>query len=155
MWFFFTSIVTTSLPRGQYNESGHPPLKFSITRCLRLTALSALTSGCAICPVTMFMSAPSGWEAYSNGSMQTSSVARRLWRSAWYVCCMLYFCIILFCLKLRGAWSPCYSGYADGHRFHIYVSIINTEWVMAILMISSCRGGHIWFCFNWEGAWCP
>ena len=38
------------LPRGQYNESGHPPLTFSIARCPRLTALYALTSGCANLP---------------------------------------------------------------------------------------------------------
>ena len=58
MWFFFTSTVTTSLQVGQYNEYSHPPFTFSIARCPRLTALSTLTSECAICPVTMFMSAP-------------------------------------------------------------------------------------------------
>ena len=30
-------------------------------------------------------------------------------------------------------------------RVHMYVSITNTEGVMAILMISSIRGGHIGF----------
>ena len=40
------------------------------------------------------------------------------------------------------------SGYADGHRVQMYVSITNTEIVMAILMISRSRGGHIGFIFG-------
>ena len=32
------------LPKVQYNESGHPPFKFSFARCPRLTALASLTS---------------------------------------------------------------------------------------------------------------
>ena len=39
------------------------------------------------------------------------------------------------------------SGYADGHRVQMYVSITNTEIVMAILMISRSRGGHIGIMF--------
>ena len=34
------------------------------------------------------------------------------------------------------------SGYTDGHRVEMYVSITNAEGVMAILMISRSRGGH-------------
>ena len=38
------------------------------------------------------------------------------------------------------------SGFnADGHRVQMYVSITNTEGVLAILMISWSRGGHIGF----------
>ncbi len=39
------------------------------------------------------------------------------------------------------------SGYADCHRVQIYVSVTNTEGVMAILMISRSRGGHIGIMF--------
>ena len=35
------------------------------------------------------------------------------------------------------------SGYADGNKSTMYVSITNTEGVIAILMISRSRGGHI------------
>ena len=42
-------------------------------------------------------------------------------------------------------WSHGTSGYADDHRVHIYVYITNTEGVMAILITSSSRGGHIAF----------
>ena len=42
---------------------------------------------------------------------------------------------------------PITSGYADGHRVQMYVSITNTEIVMAILMISRSRGGHIGIMF--------
>ena len=37
---------------------------------------------------------------------------------------------------IRGPGPPSTSGYADGHRVQMYVSITNTEGVMAILMIS-------------------
>ena len=38
-------------------------------------------------------------------------------------------------------------GYTDGHRVEMYVSITNTEGVMAILMISRSRDGHIGILF--------
>ena len=43
--------------------------------------------------------------------------------------------------NIRSLWIT--SGCADGHRVQMYVSIRNTEGVMAILMISRSRGGHI------------
>ena len=49
--------------------------------------------------------------------------------------------------QLTGACSPSTSGYGDGHSVQTYVSITNTERVMAILMISRSRGGHIGFMF--------
>ena len=42
---------------------------------------------------------------------------------------------------------PVTSGYTDGHRVEMYVSITNTEGVMAILMISRSRDGHIGILF--------
>ena len=45
----------------------------------------------------------------------------------------------------EGPGSPITSGYADGHRVQMYVSITNTEGVMVILMIPWSRGGHIGF----------
>ncbi len=42
---------------------------------------------------------------------------------------------------------PITSGYADGHRVQMYVSISNTEGVMAILMISRSRGCNIGILF--------
>ena len=56
------------------------------------------------------------------------------------ICRMLYICIYVFDIE-RGP-GPLAPGY--GHRVHIHVSITNTV-VMAILMISSSRGGHIGF----------
>ena len=47
----------------------------------------------------------------------------------------------------KGPGPPSTSGYADGHRVQIYVSITNTEGVIAILMLSCSRGGHIVFSF--------
>ena len=47
----------------------------------------------------------------------------------------------------KGPGPPITSGYAHGHRFQMYVSITNTEWVIAILMISRSRGGHIGIMF--------
>ena len=46
-----------------------------------------------------------------------------------------------------GAGPPISSGYTDGHRVEMYVSITNTEGVMTILMISRSRGGHIGILF--------
>ena len=43
----------------------------------------------------------------------------------------------------KGPGPPINSGYADGDRVQMYVSITNTEIVMAILMISRSRGGRI------------
>ena len=43
----------------------------------------------------------------------------------------------------KGPGPPITSGYADGHTVQMYVSITNTVLVMAILMISRSRGGHI------------
>ena len=63
------------------------------------------------------------------------------------VCCHPYSFgrpIYYLFLKLRGGWSLCTSGYADGHRVHIYFSNTNTG-VMTIVMISSSRGGHVGF----------
>ncbi len=37
---------------------------------------------------------------------------------------------------IKGPCPPSISGYADGHRVQMYVSITNTEEVMAMLMIS-------------------
>ena len=51
-------------------------------------------------------------------------------------------------LEIQVAWPPGTSGYGDGHRVQMYVSItINIEGVMAILMISRSRGGHFGFIF--------
>ncbi len=36
---------------------------------------------------------------------------------------------------IKGPGPPSTSGYADGHRVHMYVSITNAEGVMAILMV--------------------
>ena len=47
-----------------------------------------------------------------------------------------------------GPGHPITSGYTDGHRVEMYVSITNTEGVMAILMISRSRGGHIGIIFG-------
>ena len=47
----------------------------------------------------------------------------------------------------KGPGPPITSGYADGHIFQMYVSITNTEGVIAILMISRSRGGHIGIMF--------
>ena len=57
------------------------------------------------------------------------------------ICRMLYICIYIFFDIERGRvpLAP-----VDGHRVHIYVYFTNTG-VMAILMISSSRGGHIGF----------
>ncbi len=49
---------------------------------------------------------------------------------------------------IRGPGPPSTSGYADGHRVQMYVSITNTDGVMAILMISWSGDGHIWFFLN-------
>ena len=46
-----------------------------------------------------------------------------------------------------GPGPPITSGYTDGHRVEMYVSITNTEGVMAILMISRSRDGHIGILF--------
>ena len=46
---------------------------------------------------------------------------------------------------IGGPGPPSTSGYADGHRVQMYVSITNTEGVMAILMISWSGDGHIGF----------
>ncbi len=54
---------------------------------------------------------------------------------------------IYFCDIEKGPGPPITSGYADGHRVQMYVSITNTEIVMAILMISRSRGGHIGIMF--------
>ena len=42
----------------------------------------------------------------------------------------------------RGPAPPNTSGLADGNIVQMYVSIKNTEGVIAILMISRSRGGH-------------
>ena len=42
---------------------------------------------------------------------------------------------------------PMTSGYTEGHRVKMYVSITNTEGVMAILLISGSLGGHIGITF--------
>ena len=47
----------------------------------------------------------------------------------------------------KGPGSPITSGYADSHRVQMCVSITNTEGVMAILMISRIRSGHIGIMF--------
>ena len=47
----------------------------------------------------------------------------------------------------EGPGPPSTSGYADGHRVKIYVSITHTEGVMPILMISRSRGRHIGLIF--------
>ena len=48
----------------------------------------------------------------------------------------------------KGPGPPNISWYADGHTVQMYVSITNTEGVMiAILMISRSRGGHIGIMF--------
>ena len=44
-----------------------------------------------------------------------------------------------------GPGTPSTSGYVDGHSVQMYVSITNTEGVMAILMISWSGDGHIEF----------
>ena len=44
-------------------------------------------------------------------------------------------------------WGPGPPGYTDGHRVEMFVSITNTEGVMAILMISRSRDGHIGILF--------
>ena len=46
-----------------------------------------------------------------------------------------------------GPGPPNTSGYTDGHRVKMFVSITNTEGVMAILMISRSRDGHIGILF--------
>ena len=48
-----------------------------------------------------------------------------------------------------GPGPPMSTGYTEGHRVEMYVSItiINTEGVMAISMISRSRGGHIGIMF--------
>ena len=48
----------------------------------------------------------------------------------------------------KGPGPPSTFGYADDHRVQIYVSITNTEGVIAILMLSWSRGGHIGFSFS-------
>ena len=50
---------------------------------------------------------------------------------------------IYFLGDWEGPDPPSTSGYADGHRVKMYVSITNTEGVMPILMISRSRGRHI------------
>ena len=52
-----------------------------------------------------------------------------------------------FFLIEKGPRPPSISGYADGHRVQIYVSITNTEGVIVILMLAWSRGGHIRFSF--------
>ena len=47
----------------------------------------------------------------------------------------------------KGPGPPITSGYVDGHGVQMHVSITNTEGVMAILMISRSRGGHIGIMF--------
>ena len=60
------------------------------------------------------------------------------------ICRMLYICIYIF-LILRWDLFPLHLWLCPyGHRVHIYVYFTNTG-VMAILMISSSRGGHIGF----------
>ena len=54
---------------------------------------------------------------------------------------------ILFLEIEKGPGPPITSGYVDGHRVQMYISITNTEGVMAILMISRSRGGHIGIMF--------
>ena len=64
--------------------------------------------------------------------------------------------IYIFFWNWEGVWSHCTSGYADGHRVQIYVSITNTEWVIQ---------GHFndfvkswwpyWNFFYWEGGLVP
>ena len=51
-----------------------------------------------------------------------------------------------FFLEIDCALGPPFpSGYTDGHRVEMYVSITNTEGVMTILMISRSGGGNIGF----------
>ena len=55
----------------------------------------------------------------------------------------------LFVLEIDwGPGPPITSGYTNGHRVEMYVSITNTEGVMAILIISRSRGGHIGIMFG-------
>ncbi len=55
---------------------------------------------------------------------------------------------MIFFLEIeKGPGLPITSGYADGHIVQMYVSITNTEGVMAILMILRSRGGHIGIMF--------
>ena len=46
-----------------------------------------------------------------------------------------------------GPGPPITPGYTDGHIVEMYVSITNTEGVMAILMISRSRDDHIGILF--------
>ena len=56
--------------------------------------------------------------------------------------------ILDFVLEIDwGPGPPITSGYTDGNRAEMYVSITNTEGVMAILMISRSRDGHIGILF--------
>ena len=56
--------------------------------------------------------------------------------------------ILDFVLEIKkGPGPPITSGYADGHRVQMSVSITNTEGVMPILMISRSRGDHIGIMF--------
>ena len=43
----------------------------------------------------------------------------------------------------KGPGPPITSGYADGHKVQMYVSITNSEGLMTILMISRSHDGHI------------
>ena len=54
---------------------------------------------------------------------------------------------LFFWKLIRGLVPHITSGYTDGHKVEMYVSITNTEGVMAILMISRSRGGHIGILF--------
>ena len=47
-----------------------------------------------------------------------------------------------------GPGPPITSGYTDGNSVELYVSITNTGGVMAILIISRSRGGHIGIMFG-------
>ena len=54
----------------------------------------------------------------------------------------------IFVLEIKkGPGPPITSGYTDGHRAQMYVSITNTEGVMTILMISRSRSGPIGIMF--------
>ena len=55
--------------------------------------------------------------------------------------------MIFFWKLVGGHGPPITSGYTDGQRVEMYVSITNTEGIMAILMISRSRDGHIGILF--------
>ena len=56
---------------------------------------------------------------------------------------------------IRGPGPPSTSGYDDGHWVQMYISITNTEGVMAVLLISLSGGGHIGFFKCHSTKFCP